>query len=169
MGGWKRTPVGNVQSLALLTISRRYVEMTMEKTGKIQEIRETISCAVEIMRQIRAPGVQESLGKIMDMGEVAKGIIEALKTPEMVKNIENFRLITQNINEASEKMHSTIKLMEETGVIREAKEFARSAQGVMNMIGNTGQDLREVNTAVKSMFKSVQVLVEDLRPAESRY
>ncbi|MHB8602463.1 MAG: hypothetical protein ACYC6W_06275 [Nitrosotalea sp.] len=143
--------------------------MALEKTGKIQEIRETISCAVEIMHQIRAPGVQESLGKIMDMGKVAKDIIEALKTPEMVKNIENFRLITQNINDASEKMHSTIKLMEETGVIHEAKEFARSAQGMMNMISNTGQDLRDVNTAVKSMFKSVQVLVEDLRPAESRY
>lgn len=169
MGGRKRAPVGNGQSLALLTISRRYIEMAIEKTGKIQEIRETISCAVEIMRQIRAPGVQESLGKIMDMGEVAKDVIEALKTPEMVKNIENFRLITQNINEASEKMHSTIKLMEETGVIHEAKEFTRSAKGVMNMIGNTGQDLREVNTAVKSMFKSVQVLVEDLRPTESRY
>lgn len=143
--------------------------MAVEKTGKIQEIKETVSCAVEIMRQIRAPGVQESLGKIMDMGNVVQDIIESLKTPEMVKNIENFRLITQNINEASEKMHSTIKLMEETGVINEAKEFARSAKGMMDLIGNTGQDLREVNVAVKSMFKSVQVLVEDLRPAQSRY
>jgi len=143
--------------------------MAVEKTGKIQEIKETVSCAVEIMRQIRAPGVQESLGKIMDMSTVAKDIIEALKTPEMVKNIENFRLITQNINEASEKMHGTIKLMEETGVIQEAKEFARSAKNMMDLIGNTGQDLREVNAAVKSVFRSVQVLVDDIRPTESRY
>ena len=143
--------------------------MAVEKTGKIQEIKETVSCAVEIMRQIRAPGVQESLGKIMDMSTVAKDIIEALKTPEMVKNIENFRLITQNINEASEKMHGTIKLMEETGVIQEAKEFTRSAKNMMDLIGNTGQDLREVNAAVKSVFRSVQVLVDDIRPAESRY
>ena len=85
MGGWKRTPVGNGQSLTLYAIPRRSIEMAVEKTGKIQEIKETVSCAVEIMRQIRAPGVQESLGKIMDMGEVAKDIIEALKTPEMVK------------------------------------------------------------------------------------
>ena len=143
--------------------------MAVEKTGKIQEIKETVSCAVEIMRQIRAPGVQESLGKIMDMGAVAKDIIEALKTPEMVKNIENFRLITQNINEASEKMQSTVKLIEQTGVIQEAKEFAKSAKNMMDLIGNTGQDLREVNAAVKSVFRSVQVLVEDIRPAESRY
>ena len=59
--------------------------------------------------------------------------------------------------------------MEETGVIQEAKEFAKSAKNMMDLIGNTGQDLREVNIAVKSMFKSVQVLVEDLRPAKSRY
>ncbi|MDE1843929.1 MAG: hypothetical protein KGI10_01210 [Thaumarchaeota archaeon] len=143
--------------------------MAVEKTGKIQEIRETVSCAVEIMRQIRAPGVQESLGKIVDMSTVAKDIIEALKTPEMVKNIENLRLITQNINEASEKMQGTIKLMEEIGVIQEAKEFARSAKNMMDLIGNTGQDLREVNVAVKSVFKSVQVLVDDIRPTESRY
>src|SRR5579864_2573997 len=144
-------------------------KMAVEKIGRIQEIKETVSCAVEVMRQIRTPGMQESLGKIMDMGEVAKDIIEALKTPEMVKNIENFRLITQNINEASEKMQSTIKLIEETGVINEAKEFARSAKNMMDLIGNTGQDLREVNAAVKSVFKSVQVLVDDIRPAESRY
>ena len=143
--------------------------MAAEKIGKIQEIRETASCAVEIMRQIRAPGVQESLGKIIDMSAVVKDILEALKTPEMVKNIENFRLITQNINEASEKMQGTIKLMEETGVIQEAKEFARSAKNMMNLIGDTGQDLREVNAAVKSVFESVQVLVDDIRPAESRY
>jgi len=143
--------------------------MAVEKTGKIHEIKETVSCAVEIMRQIRAPGVQESLEKIMGMSTVAKDIIEALKAPEMVKNIENFRLITQNINEASEKMQDTIKLMEQTGVIQEAKEFARSAKNMMDLIGNTGQDLREVNTAVKSVFRSVQVLVEDIRPAESRY
>ncbi len=143
--------------------------MAVEKTGKIQEIKETVSCAVEIMRQIRAPGVQESLEKIMGMSTVAKDIIEALKTPEMVKNIENFRLITQNINEASEKMQDTIKLMEQTGVIQEAKEFARSTKNMMDLIGNTGQDLRDVNAAVKSVFRSVQVLVEDIRPAESRY
>lgn len=143
--------------------------MAVEKTGKIQEIKETVSCAVEIMRQIRAPGVKESLEKIMGMSTVAKDIIEALKTPEMVKNIENFRLITQNINEASEKMQDTIKLMEQTGVIQEAKEFARSTKNMMDLIGNTGQDLRDVNAAVKSVFRSVQVLVEDIRPAESRY
>jgi protein subunit release factor A len=134
-----------------------------EKTGKIQEIRETVSCAVEIMRQIRAPGMQDSLGKIMTTGAMVKEIIEALKTPEMVQNIENLRLITENINEASAKVQNTIKLLEETGVMQETKVLVKSAKSTMDLFGIASQDMREVSTAVKSMFKSVQVLVSYLK------
>ena len=134
-----------------------------EKPGKIQEIKETVSCAVEIMKQIRTPGMQDSLGKIMATGTMAKEIIDALKTPEMVKNIENLRLITDNINETSTKVQDTIKLLETTGVIQETKIFVNSAKSTMDLFGVASQDMKEVSTAVKAMFKSVQVLVSDLK------
>ncbi len=134
-----------------------------ERTSKMQEIKETVSGAVEIMRQIRAPGMQDSLGKIMATGAMTKEIIDALKTPEMVQNIENFRIMTENINEASTKIQSTIKLLEDAGVLSETRVLAKSVKNTIDLVGVASQDMREVGSAVKAMFKSVQVLVSDLK------
>ncbi len=134
-----------------------------ERPSKMREIKETVSGAVEVMRQIRAPGMQDSLGKIMATGAMTKEIIEALKTPEMVKNIENFRIMTENINEASTKIQSTIKLLENTGVLSETKILVKSVKNTIDLFDVASQDMREVSNAVKAMFKSVQVLVSDLK------
>ena len=133
-----------------------------EKTSKVKEIRETVFCAVEIMRQIKTPGVLESFGKIMDTGMIAKEIIEALKTPEMVKNIENFRVISENINESSTRMQKMLKQLEETGIINETKGLVQSAKCTVDSFGNS-QDLRQMSTDIKDMFKSVRTLVDGLR------
>jgi hypothetical protein len=134
-----------------------------EKTGKIHEIKETVVGAVEIMRQIRAPGMQDSLGKIVITGTLVKEIIEELKTPEMIKNIENLRIITENINDASTKIQDTVKLLEENGVIQETKTLVKSAKNIMNLVGVASKDIKEVNTTVKTIFKSFQVLVTDMK------
>ncbi|TLX81506.1 MAG: hypothetical protein E6L00_06230 [Thaumarchaeota archaeon] len=134
-----------------------------EKTSKLKEIKETVSGAIEIMRQIRSPGVQESFGNIIDTAKITKEIIESLKTPEMVKNIENFRLISENMNEASTKMQDALKQLEETGLINETKWLIRSAKGTMDSFGESGQDLREISTVIKEMIKSVRGLVDELK------
>src|SRR5438445_13618420 len=55
------------------------IEMTQgEKTSKLKEIKETVSGEIEIMRQIRSPGVQESFGNIIDTANITKEIIESL-------------------------------------------------------------------------------------------
>jgi muramoyltetrapeptide carboxypeptidase LdcA involved in peptidoglycan recycling len=123
-----------------------------EKISKLKEIKETVSGAVEIMHQIRSPGVQESLGNIIDTAKIVKEIIQVLKTPEMVKNIENFRLILENMNEVFTKMQNTLRQLEETGVINEAKELIKSAKCTMDSFGSTGQDLHEISTAIKEMI-----------------
>ena len=133
-----------------------------EKTSKVREIKETVSCAVEIMRQIKTPGVLESFGKIMDTGMVAKEIIEALKTPEMVKNIENFRVISENINESSTRMQNMLKQLEATGILKETKGLVESTKTTVDSFG-TSQDLHDMSTAIKDMFKSVRALVDGFR------
>src|SRR3989337_2545717 len=132
-----------------------------EKSGKLHDIKETASDAVEIMRQIGTPGVQESLDKVRQTATIAKEIMEALKTPEIVKNIENIRLISENINEAFTKMQNTMKQLKETGVIDEAKELIKSAKSKIDSFGGggeggiSGHDLRDVTTAVKEMLESI--------------
>ena len=68
--------------------------MAEEKTGKLHDIKQTASDAVEIMRQIGTPGVQETMDKVRQTATIAKDVMESLKSPEMVRNKENFRLIS---------------------------------------------------------------------------
>ena len=134
-----------------------------EKTSKLKEIKETVSGAVEIIHQIRSPGVQESFVNIMDTAKIVKEIIESLKTPEMVKNIENVRLISENMNDVSVRMQSTLRHLEETGVITEAICLVRTAKTTMDSFSGSGQDLHEISTSIKEMFRSVRILVDELR------
>src|SRR2546428_13613815 len=103
-----------------------------EKASKLKEIKETVFGAVEIIRQAGKPEVQESFGKMMDIAMVAREIIEALKSPEMVKNIENFRLISNNINEISAKMQDNLKQLEGTGVINEAARLLKCTESAID-------------------------------------
>ncbi len=128
----------------------------------IKEIKESFSDGVKIIRLIRTTEVQESFNKIKDTASIAKEIIEALKSPEMVRNIENFRLISEQMNEASTKIQNTMKNLEETGIISEASGLVRSAKNTVDSFGK-GQDLIEVGLAVKEMFKSIRALVDELR------
>ena len=134
-----------------------------ERISKLKEIKETVSGAVEIMHQIRSFGVQESFGNIIYTAKIAKEIIEVLKTPEMVKNIENFRLISENMNEATTKIQNTLQQLEDTGIINEAKGLIKSAKGTMDSFGDRSQDLHEISTAIKEMIKSISGLVDELK------
>lgn len=137
--------------------------MAEEKTGKIKDIKETVSGAVELMNQLRKPEVQESFGKIMDAVMIAKEIIKDLKTPEMVKNIENFRLISENVNQASTKIQDTIKHLEETGVMSETRGLMKSAKGMMESVGVKSQELPQMGIALKEMITSMRDLVDELK------
>lgn len=136
---------------------------TREKTSKIREIKETFSSVAEIMRRLGTAGMPESFGKIMSTALIAKEIMEILRTPEMVKNIENFRVISDNINDASTKVQETIKHLEETGVINEVQGLVKSTKTTMDSFGSTGQDLHEVSMSVKEVMTSIRTLVNELR------
>ena len=119
------------------------------------------------MHQIRTSGVQESLNKVKDTATIVNGIMQGLSTPEMVKNIENFRLISENMNQASTKMQNTMQQLKETGVIDQGAELIKSAKGKINSFGDgegniNGQDLHDVTTATKEMMESIKELVIEL-------
>jgi predicted transcriptional regulator len=140
-----------------------------EKTSKLHDIKETASDTVEILRQIGTPGVQESMDKVRETATIAKQIMESLKTPEIVKNIENLRLISENMNAASSNIQKAMEQLKETGVIDEAKELIRSTKSKINSFGEvdgnsiTGQNLRDVTIAIKEMLVSITGLVYELK------
>jgi hypothetical protein len=120
------------------------------------------------MRQISTLGVQDSLNKVKGTATIVNEIIQGLSTAEMVKNIENFRLISENMNEASTKMQNTMQQLKETGVIDEGTELIKSAKGKLNSFSDggegsiNGQDLHNVSTATKEMMVSIKDLMNEL-------
>ncbi len=143
--------------------------MEERKTSKLHDIKETASDAVEIIRQIGTPGVQDSLNNVKETATMVNEIIQGFQSPEIVKNIENFRLISENLNEASTKMQNTMQQLRETGVIDEATDLIKSAKGKINSFddggegGINGQDLHDVSTATKEMLVSIKDLMIELK------
>ncbi len=112
------------------------------------------------------PGLQESLNNVKETATTVNEIIQGLQTPEIIKNIENFRLISQNMNEAATKMQNTMQQLRETGVIDEGTELIKSAKVKINSFGDgstNGQDLHEVSTSAKEMLVSIKDLMIELK------
>ena len=147
-----------------------------EKESKLQNIRDTASDAVEIMRELGTPGVQESFDKIREVAIIAKDIMETMKTPEWQQNLENIAKITDNMNSASEKMSNAVKEIKSTGIIDEAKGLIVSTRGTIDTLKGEGgkpggfQEVREISLAVREMLESIKSLTDELRLAakESR-
>ncbi|MDQ3884036.1 MAG: hypothetical protein M3239_01150 [Thermoproteota archaeon] len=162
--------------------------MTDKGGGKLHDIKETASDAVEIMRELGTPGVRESFDIIKEVTVIAKEIMETMKTPEWQQNMENIRIISENMNNASARMDRITKELKETGVIDDAQDLIKAVKNKMGPStestgdqktmtatagttgsggssgsGITGQDLKELSSSFKEMLQSIKTLVEELR------
>jgi hypothetical protein len=151
-----------------------------EKGGKLHDIKETASDAVEIMRELGTPGVQESFEVIREIAVIAKDILETMKSPEWQQNMENIRVISENINSVSERMDRASAGLKETGIIDDAKGLISTIQTTVGSFGGYGQqttaegetvtegginsqDLKEIGTSIKEMLEAVKALAWELR------
>jgi hypothetical protein len=157
-----------------------------EKEGKLHDIKETASDAVAIMRELGTPGVQESFEVIREIAKIAKEITETMQTPEWRQNMENIRLISENMNSVSARVDRTTAGLKETGIFDDAKEListvrtkvgsfgggtgadgqqpgAAASEGGGGGGGITGQDLKDLSTSFKEMLEAVKALASELR------
>jgi hypothetical protein len=154
-----------------------------EKEGKLHDIKETASDAVAIMRELGTPGVQESFEVIREVAKIAQEIMETMKTPEWRQNMENIRLISENINSVSARMDRTTAGLKETGMIDDAKGLINTVRSKMDSFGGSaggsegqqsagaggeggrgisGQDLKELSTSFKEMLEAIKALASEL-------
>ena len=153
-----------------------------EKEGKLHDIKETASDAVAIMRELGTPGVQESFEVIREVAKIAQEITETMKTPEWRQNMENIRLISENMNSVSARMDRTSAGLKETGIIDDAKELINTVRSKMDSFGGgaggsegqqsaaagggglgiSGQDLKELSTSFKEMLEAIKALASEL-------
>ena len=141
--------------------------MAEKSGGKLHDIKETASDAVEIIRELGTPGVQDTFVRIREITITAREIMETMKAPEWQQNIENFRLITDNLNASSERMERTVAQIRETGVINDAKGLMNSAKKRMDSFGEgdglSSKDLKDVIASVRETIVSVRELVDELK------
>jgi cell fate (sporulation/competence/biofilm development) regulator YmcA (YheA/YmcA/DUF963 family) len=147
--------------------------MPPKKESKIRDIKETASDAVEIIRELRTPEVQETLDKVKTLTESAKGIMLELKSPEWVQNIDNFRMISENIDNTSARMEGIVKELKTMEIINEATGLVKTARTKLDSFGDGAgtegvvTDFRETAVAVKEMLQSLKALMDELRVAIS--
>ncbi len=140
-------------------------------SGKLRDIRETASNAIEIIHEIGTPEVRSSLDKIKDTTKELREIIQALSTPEMVKNMENIRLTAESMQDAATRMENTFKELKATGVLEEVKKTSVSARSMMDSFGSSGgsgemmQVSKETMQAVKDLVQEVRMAISDSRRA----
>ena len=134
-----------------------------EKKSKLGEIRATAFDAATIMRQIGTPEFLESLTNIKDTTSKINDIIQGLQTPEMVKNIENFRKISENFNESATMIKETVQELKESGVIDKTANLVDSAKTKIESFGNDGNmGINSVIVSSQEMFASITGLVNEI-------
>jgi mevalonate kinase len=111
---------------------------------KLKNIKETASDAVEIIKELGSPDVQESLEKIKETAKVAREVIESFKDPEMVKNIENIRRTSESFDNISAKMEN---------IMKDVKSFG----------GGDNKNMGEMMDAIKEMLRSISALMDELK------
>jgi hypothetical protein len=152
-----------------------------EKGGKLHDIKETASDAVAIMRELGTPGVQESFEVIREIAVIAKDIMETMKSPEWQQNMENIRIISENMNSVYARVDRASAGLKETGIIDDAKglistirtkagsfssggqQSTTEGETVRGGGGINGQDLKELGTSIKEMLEAVKALAWELR------
>jgi hypothetical protein len=129
---------------------------------KLKDIKETASDAVEIIRELGSPEVQESLEKIKETAKTAREVIESFKDPAMVTNIENIRKMTESIDSTSTRMEKVVIELKSSGILDETRETIKSAKTTMSSIGD-GKNMGEMVDAIKEMLRSISGLMEELK------
>jgi hypothetical protein len=129
---------------------------------KLKDIKKTTSDAVEIIRELGSPDVQNSLEKIRDAAKVGNEIIKSLKDPAMVTNIENIRKTTESFERTSARLEKVTLELKNSGVLDETRETIRSTRNTISSVGDS-KNIGETMDAIKEMLRSISALVDELK------
>ncbi len=129
---------------------------------KLKDIKKTTSDAVEIIRELGSPDVQESLEKIRDTANVGSEIIKSLKEPAIVTNIENIRKTTESFEKTSARIERVTLELKNSGVLEETRQTIQSAKYTINSVGDS-KNIGETMDALKEMLRSISALVDELK------
>jgi uncharacterized coiled-coil DUF342 family protein len=130
--------------------------------GKLNDIRETSSNAIQIIRDLKNPEVHESLNRVKDIAATVGEIVESFKDPSMVKNIENFRLTLESIERISSKIDSLRNDTQNSGLMDEISGTIRAGRLALDTL-NREEGTKELVGALKNLISEISSMVAELR------
>lgn len=128
----------------------------------LRDIRDSTSYTAKILHELGSSEVHNSLQRIRETAMTAQSIIESLKDPAMVKNLENLRITAEAMQNMSMKVENMVKEIKQTGVIDEASTTIKSARKTMES-AESNQNLAEMISAIREMLQSIASLAEELK------
>ena len=129
---------------------------------KLKDVKKTTSDAVEIIRELGSPDVQNSLEKIRDTAKVGSEIIKSLKEPAMVTNIENIRKTTESFEKTTARIERVTMELKNSGVLDETRETIKSTKNTISSVGDS-KNIGEMMDAFREMLRSISALVDELK------
>lgn len=130
--------------------------------GKLNDIRETSSNAIQIIRDLKNPEVHESLNRVKDITATVKEVVESFKDPSMVKNIENFRLTLEAVERISSKIDSLRSDTQNSGLMDEISNTIRTCRLALDNL-NSEQGTKELVSASKNLISEISSMVSEVR------
>jgi uncharacterized coiled-coil DUF342 family protein len=130
--------------------------------GKLNDIRETSSNAIQIIRDLKNPEVHESLNRVKDITATVKEIVESFKDPSMVKNIENFRLTLESIERISSKIESLRTDTQNSGMMDEVSSTIKACRLALDTLNNEG-GTKELVSVSRNLISEISSTVLEIR------
>src|SRR6266516_4088396 len=122
---------------------------------RLKDITQAPVKAIKRLTELGTPGMMESLEKIKEIATNIQEIEDSLKTPPMLKNIENMNLSSEAMQNAAVNIRTISSELDATGIIEEAR--------ITSALSKEIQNLTDLTTSFKDIARSVKELMDELK------
>jgi len=129
---------------------------------KLKDITKAPAKAIKRLTELGTAGMIESLDKIKEIATNIQEIEESLKTPPMLKNIENMNLTSEAMQNVAENIKNIRSELETTGIIEEARNTS-TIVGMNSSFNKKIQNLKDLAADCKDIARSIKELTNELK------
>jgi uncharacterized protein YjgD (DUF1641 family) len=129
-------------------------------TGKLHELKETTTDAINIIRELRDPEVQKSLENIKAISSTVNDIVAIFKDPQFAKNIENINLAANYLRESMQAMQNTAAELKKAGTFDEVNKTIKSVRTIIDSFSEV-QTKGGMIVSITNLLVSVKQLLEE--------
>jgi hypothetical protein len=131
-----------------------------EMAGKLHELKETTTDAVNIIKELRDPEVQKTIENIKIIASTVNNIVAVFMDPQFAKNTENINQASNHIKETIIAVQNTAAELNKAGTMNEVTQTIKSIRMIV-------ESFSEVKTkggmivSITNLLLSVKQVLEE--------